>query len=65
MTKAPYKRKHLTGGLPAAAEGEAMAILMASMVAGRHGAAAVAENLHVEIRGRQREGLAVKHKSLW
>lgn len=56
MTKAPYKRKHLPGGLPAVAEGESMTILMASMAAGRRKAAAVAESLHVEIRGRQREG---------
>lgn len=47
MTKATNKRKHLTGGWLAVLEGESMTIVSENTAAGRHGAGAGTESLHV------------------
>lgn len=46
MTKAAYKRKHLTEGLLTVSEGSSMITMSERMVAGRHGTGAVAESFH-------------------
>jgi hypothetical protein len=53
MTKATYRRKHLTGGLLRVSESQSMTIIVENMVqAGQHGAGAIFESLHLSVRSR-------------